>query len=1153
MELLFEDLLGLSKVKKLIESLKPGEIVNLSNVNESYKVVLAGLFFHVKQEPILVITANDYLAQKKAEDLKKILGQEVLYFPMESIHEYFSDAHSQEIDHQRLKVLERITSKEKVLVVASVEALMKKMTIRKRFVDLGFCLGEGEELEQTILIEKLFNLGYERVTQVEAPGQYAQRGGIIDVFSITACHPCRVEFWGDTVESIRSFDTETQLSIDGVKEISIAPGREIILSEEERMQALALINKKYQKKMEYAPLLERINENSGKYDETLFCFLKEEESLVQYMEKGICIWDEPPRIKESLGVFQEKTQHDFETLSNEKLMFPEESHKFFGLTQLEKAIETWAQIRMHLFTSKGKKGISMDMDSKDVDSFIGDISIFIKYIRNALNKKLIINLRCKNEEGIKRLKDILAQENIHQLTTEPLPGIQLSLGELTKGFELPSENFLCINQKEILRENLREKKRGRKKGKKLDSFTQLNQGDYVVHDTHGIGIYRGIEQLKIDATIKDLMVIEYANDARFLCPVDQMDAIQVYVGTGEKKPRINQLGTNDWSRSKKRVKAAVEDMADELIALYAKRKSLVGYAFGPDSSWQKEFEDDFPYTETDDQLQAVEEIKMDMEASQPMDRLLCGDVGYGKTEVALRAAFKAVMEGKQVVLLVPTTILAQQHYQTAKERFKKYPIGLGLLSRFKTKKEQGTVLKELKTGRLDMVIGTHRLLSKDVEFHELGLLIVDEEQRFGVRHKEQIKQLKENVDVLTLSATPIPRTLHMSMVGVRDMSVIDEPPEGRRPVQTYVLETSPGIIKDAIEREIGRNGQVYFVHNRIHDIFEVARKLQKLVPHARIVVAHGRMTGSELEDIMVDFLEKKYDILVTTTIIESGLDIKNANTLIVDNGDHMGLSQLYQLRGRVGRSDVQGYAYVTHPPRILSEVSQKRLQAIKDFTAFGSGFKIALRDLEIRGAGNILGAEQSGNLATVGYELYCRILEEALQYGMGEGKKTMDQELKINLDVSSYIPENYIDDEELKYDIYKKLSYIKTQADYDELEDELIDRFGEIPDGVYNLMALAMVKHIGKILGMTEIREKSQTVFFTFDNEKEVPIPEPEVLEILFKKYHLKLNAGKGDLIRWKISLKHENDQIYLKELENFLRMVQDGKIKEKKQSTVLN
>ncbi|MGV8905150.1 MAG: transcription-repair coupling factor [Acetobacterium sp.] len=1143
MDLLYEDLLGLEKTKVILAALTPTGIVNLSNMNNSLKEVLTGLIYQKQEKQIIYITATDYLAQKKAAALKKLLHEEVLYFPMESIHDYFADVHSQEISQQRLGVLEAILSGKKRVVVTGVEALLKKCMPLKKFQGLTFTLAREDAWDPLVLVDRLFAIGYNGVYQVESRGQYAHRGGILDVFPPTGSQAYRIEFFGDTIESIRCFDPETQLSTQGVDRVSIPPGREIILDPVERKKALTLINKHYGAVPEYAGLIERIMEDPGAHDETLISFIKSEALFVDYLGDCICIWDEPPRIRESQVHFQEKIQQNFETLMHEYIMFPEEQNKFYALSKIEKAMECQAQLKLHLFTSRGKKGISMDLGAKDTDSFLGRLPLFIKLIKEQLQKNAIINLRARDELGLNKLKEMITEADIHNFTQTANPGIQLSIGELASGFELPDDGLICINQSEVLKESISARRQKRKKGRKIDSFTQLSQGGFVVHDTHGIGIYRGIEQLKIDNTIKDLLVIEYANDARFYCPVDQMEAIQVYVGTGEKKPKVNQLGTNDWNKSKSRVKAAVEDMADELIALYAKRRSLVGYAYGPDSSWQTEFEESFPYVETNDQLQAVEEIKADMETPRPMDRLLCGDVGYGKTEVALRAVFKAIMEGKQVVLLVPTTILAQQHYQTAVERFKKYPVSIGLLSRFKTKTEQEKSLKELAVGQMDLIIGTHRLLSKDVIFKDLGLLVVDEEQRFGVRHKERIKQLKENVDVLTLSATPIPRTLHMSMVGVRDMSVIDEPPAGRRPVLTYVMEYSPAIIKDAIERELTRQGQIFFVHNRIHDIYEVSRKLQKLVPEARIVVAHGRMTGPELEDIMVDFLKEDYDILVTTTIIESGLDIKNANTLIVDNGDHMGLSQLYQLRGRVGRSDVQGYAYVTHKPKVLSEISQKRLKAIKDFTAFGSGFKIALRDLEIRGAGNILGSAQSGNLATIGYELYCRILEEAVQRRMGENKDFSTSELIINLDVSSYIPENYISNEELKYDIYKKLSYVKSKTDYDELEDELLDRFGEIPDGVYNLMALAMIKHLGKSLGMTEIRDRGHSVLFTFDGSREVPIPEPDLMKELFEKYNIKFNAGKGDELRWRIVLKHEKDQVFLRELSKFLEMLVSEKI----------
>ncbi|MBC3803596.1 transcription-repair coupling factor [Acetobacterium fimetarium] len=1135
MQLLYQDLMRSEKIETLIGQLSSREIINLSNMNGGLKEVLTGLVFGHVGERILYIAATDYQAQKIARELETILPQKVLYFPMEPIHDYFADVHSHEISHQRLDVFEKLLSDEKYVVVAGAETLLKKLMPRKRFESLVFSLALEDTADPVELMTRFYDLGYEAVSQVEAKGQVAHRGGIIDVFPPTGEQAYRIDFFGDTIESIRHFDPQTQLSTHNLEKAEILPGREIILDEDERSKAFRQIRKNYGDSLEYAALIERLSEDPTAHDETLFAFIKTDATLLDYIGECLVIWDEPPRIKESEGVFQKKLFSDLETLMQDYLMLPEEKNKFYSFSKIEKAVEKQTQLKYHLFTSRGKKGITLDMGVKDNDSFLGQWPLFVAFIQKQLAKNAIIQLRARDEAGLQKIEKLLTEAEIYRFTKDVMPGIQLVIGEINSGFEMPEERLVCVNQSEIIKESGRDKKRRKKKGRKIDSFTQLNQGDFVVHDTHGIGIYRGIEQLKIDETRKDLMVIEYANDARFYCPVDQMDAIQVYVGTGEKKPKINQLGTNDWSKSKSRVKAAVAEMADELITLYAQRQNLKGYAFGPDSNWQREFEESFPHEETNDQLQAVEEIKADMESTRPMDRLLCGDVGYGKTEVALRAIFKAVMEGKQVAFLVPTTILAQQHYQTVMDRFKKYPVSVGVLSRFRTKTEQEKTIKELAAGQIDLVIGTHRLLSKDVKFKDLGLLVVDEEQRFGVGHKERIKQLKENVDVLTLSATPIPRTLHMSMIGVRDMSIIDEPPAGRRPVLTYVMEFNDAIVKDAIERELARNGQVYFVHNRIHDIFEVARKIQKLVPDARILVAHGRMTGSELEDIMLDFLEYNYDILVTTTIIESGLDIKNANTLIIDNGDYMGLSQLYQLRGRVGRSNVQGYTYVTHRPKVLSELSQKRLKAIKDFTAFGSGFKIALRDLEIRGAGNILGSAQSGNLATIGYELYCRILDEAVNERLGKKTAFATSELIINLNVSSYIPERYISDEELKYDIYKKLSYVKSQDDYNDLEDELLDRFGEIPDGVYNLMALAMIKHLGRSLGMTEIRERGSSVLFTFDNKREIPIPAPELMKRLFDEYKIKFNAGKGDQIRWRIVLKHEKDQTYLNELGKIL------------------
>lgn len=1055
-----------------------------------------------------------------------------MYFPLEPLHDYFADVHSREITNQRLLVFKKRSEAKRAIVVVGVESLLKQFLPLADFKKLEIKRQVDEVCDPMDLIEKLIQLGYERHYQAEAKGQFAHRGGIIDVFTPVGESAYRLEFFGDTIESIRLFDPISQLSLDNLDRVVITPAREIIVGKDDK--SLKKLKKKYGKDDRYQSLLEQMTEDG----DLSFSLSAGRATLIDYLNQALIIWDEPTDINRSIAAYQEKLNADLEALIEEGKFFPEQKKQFCTFSKLEKQMEAFQQLKFTTFGSRSKKGASIDLEVTDVEPFLGQVPRFLDYLKDRLSDQYRIIILSQDQADQAKMKESLALADIHRFSSGVAPGVQLVIGDLPSGFELAGEKLSCLSQKDILAQSPGRGKKRSKKGKKIDRFTQLNMGDYVVHDVHGIGIYRGIEQLKIGETIKDLIVIEYAKEAKFYCPVDQMEAISVYVGTGEKKPRINQLGTTEWDRSKARVKQAVEEMADELIELYAKRKQLKGYAFGTDTSWQKEFEEAFPHQETNDQLQAVEEIKSDMESTQPMDRLLCGDVGYGKTEVALRAVFKAVLDSKQVAFLVPTTILAQQHYQTMLERFSNYPIKVGLLSRFKSRREQEEVLARLATGEIDCVVGTHRIFSGDVSFKDLGLLIIDEEQRFGVIHKEKIKQMKKNIDVLTLSATPIPRTLHMSMIGVRDMSLIDEPPEGRRPVLTYVMEYNDMMMGDAIEREINRRGQVYFVHNRINDIYDISARIRRQVPKARIGVAHGRMSGQELEDVMMDFLNYKYDVLVTTTIIESGLDIKNANTLIVDNGDHMGLSQLYQLRGRVGRSDTQAYAYITHKAKMLSEISKKRLKAIKDFTAFGSGFKIAMRDLEIRGAGNILGAAQSGNLASIGYELYCRILDQAVNSRLGKPLVEEEKEVSIHLNVSSYIPEHYIQDEELKYDLYKKLSYIRTKEDYDDLEDELIDRFGEIPDGVYHLMSLAMIKHLGQALGMTDIKQRGNSVNLTFDGQKEIPLPRPEAIETLFKKYSIKFKAGKKEEVKWRIYLKKENDQAYLRDLAEFLNFL---------------
>lgn len=1140
MNQLFDVLKGTPKIEQFFEAIQASKGLNLSNVKTGLKGFLALLAFEQFNRNVLFLTYSDREAQKKFDVLKKIYSEsEVLYYPLEPVHDYFSDAHSQDITNQRMYVIEKLLLGGKYIIVASIDSVLKKMIPKEKIKSLFFSISVGDIFDLEQLVERFIQLGYERVYQVESKGQFSLRGGILDIYSVTSESGVRLEFFDDEVDSIRFFDVENQLSYQQVDRIDIAPAKEILLTVEERERVLKMIHKKYDGNNLYEELVEKLDQSGAEADETFFAFTKENDSFLDYIGDCIGIFDEYTRIKETYDIYIKKTWLDYEALISQGYILSEEKNKFYTLHHIEKSVENLPVVKPYLFTSRAKKGINLDMNSRDIESFAGQTPLFLEFLKRRLLLDYRINICCKSEKTRETIKQFLTEQDIFSFQGGDGPGINLSVGEISEGFEMEAERIVYINETEIFKERRILSKKKKHKGRKIDSFAELHVGDFVVHDIHGIGIYRGIEQMTISDVTKDLMVIEYAGDARLYIPVEQMDSVQVYIGTGgDKKPKVNQMGNSDWQKAKSRAQKSVEDMADELIALYAKRRSLKGYAFGPDTSWQREFEDDFPYVETDDQLRCIEEIKADMESEIPMDRLLCGDVGYGKTEVALRAAFKAIMDGKQVAMLVPTTILAQQHYNTIMERFRKYPISVEMISRFRTPGRQKEILSDLAFGKLDMIIGTHRILSQDVIFKDLGLLIVDEEQRFGVRSKEKIKQIKKNVDVLTLSATPIPRTLHMSMSGVRDMSVIEEPPQGRRPVQTYVMAYNPLIIQDAINRELGRNGQVYYVHNRVYDIHEVALNVQSLVPDARIVIAHGRMNGSELEEIMVNFLNHEFDILVTTTIVESGLDVKNANTMIVDNGDHFGLSQLYQLRGRVGRSDIQAYAYVTHKKEILTEIAQKRLKAIKDFTAFGSGFKVAMRDLEIRGAGNILGGQQSGHLFKIGYELYCRILEETISNKMEGTEVEIEEPIRINLDIDGYIPANYISSEELKYDVYKKLTYIRSYEDYDDLEEELIDRFGEIPNGVYNLMSIAMIKNMASSIGVKEIKQKGTFIYLTFSDKKKVFVPDAEKMPELTRKYKVKFKAGNIKDICWSFNLSSTKDHDILKEMTEFFEIL---------------
>ena len=1064
------------------------------------------------EKSALVITYNDSQAKKIHEDLHYFFGEKVLYFPAEPTIHYFVEAYSPEVSIERLRVLEALAHRKQKIIVTSIDAVMKKMIAKEDFDKYQKNLEIGQTIEIQDLQKLLESSGYERVLEVESPGQYNIRGGIIDLYPMTSQEPYRLEFFDDEIDSIRSFDPLSQRSLEKHEKITLSPARELLLSEEVKQEAIknfeTEINKyikslKSKGKKESAQdiqeklysRLEAFKEGREKSLEFLLPYMNYTfDTLLEYLsEDSIVFLDQPHRIKEKYDHTTFELEEDFKGLLSRGEVLPNQYEIFFSYHQLTIAMEQrslciFQTLLRNVDPFKPKKIFSFA--SRSMQPFHGKIDLLVEELRHWKKRRYAVVILTENWERTKQLVKDLGD---YQLTAIAKKNTQEDLqegkiivlpGALHRGVEYPETKVAIISEKEIFLQQQKKTKRRKKQGKrKIESFTDLNIGDYVVHEAHGIGIYLGLEKIQVEGIQKDYLHIKYGQGDKLYVPTDQMDLIQPYIGAESRAPKLNKLGGNEWKRAKGKVQKAVEDMAEELLKLYALRQTIEGYSFSKDTPWQIQFEERFPYEETLDQLQAIQEVKKDMESSTAMDRLLCGDVGYGKTEVAIRAAFKAVMDGKQVAVLVPTTILAQQHYNTMIERFSGYPISIDMLSRFRSKVEQKQTLKDIKTGMVDIVVGTHRIVQKDIQFKDLGLLIIDEEQRFGVGHKEKLKEWKKNVDVLSLSATPIPRTLHMSLVGIRDMSVIEQPPEERYPVQTYVLEDNEQLIRDAILREIHRGGQVYYVYNRVEDIDKVAHNLRTLVPESKIAIAHGQMSENELENTMMAFIEGEYDVLVCTTIIETGLDMPNVNTIIISDADRLGLSQLYQLRGRVGRSTRQAYAYITYKKdKVLTEVAEKRLQAIKEFTEFGSGFKVAMRDLEIRGAGNLLGADQHGHMAAIGYDLYCKMLDEALRKMKGLPMEKR-RETSIELQVDAFIPDWYIHKESQRIQMYKKMVGMESMEDLYDVEEEIEDRFGDLPKSVRNLLMISYMKSLAQKLNIHSIQQKKNQVYLYMDKE----------------------------------------------------------------------
>ena len=1083
--------------------------INIYGISESGKSYIINGIFEENDNSMVVVTHSDVDAKNLYEDLS-FYTTDVFYFPVREVVFYNVDAISGDLRWARLKVIKEILQNErKKIIVTSIDALTSLYTPKEYYLRYSMIIKTGDDIDLKEISKSLLQCGYERVEVVEGKGEFSFRGGILDVFPPTSAYPYRVELFGDEVDSIRTFNTESQRSIEKVEEFSIFPSKEVIVDDECRSRAVQNINEELKKVIanvskENKESVEKIKGIVGKniellnntyYFETIDSYLpffyEKLDSFFDYLQGYTFVVDDFKRSSGKMESIYYEFNENYMSFLQRGDILPSQNSLLLNKGELESKLENSSLITLSSFLNKSDglfNTVDIGFEEVTLNKYNGQLNMLIEDIQERKEKKYKTVILAGTRPRGERLVKTLMEKGIFSTYKDSIDKIEagevvITFGNLLRGFDYPELELSIISDKDIFGETRRKRsgKAVRKKGvAKITSFAELKPGDYVVHANHGIGVYKGIKQMAAGGTTRDYLDIVYDKGDKLYVPVDQLDLVQKYIGSEGNSPKINKLGGAEWQKAKAKARKSINEIAQDLVKLYAARATLKGHSFGKDTEWQRQFEDEFPYEETPDQLASLEEIKSDMESDKPMDRLLCGDVGYGKTEVAIRAAFKAVMDGKQVAFLVPTTILAEQHYNNFIKRFSDFPIKIDMISRFRTPKQQKATLQALKEGNVDILIGTHRLVSKDIVFKDLGLLIVDEEQRFGVAQKEKIKGMKKNVDVLTLSATPIPRTLHMSLTGVRDISVIETPPEDRYPIQTYVVEQNDQLIRDAILREIGRGGQVYFVYNRVESIDSMANYIRDLVPECKVGIMHGQMTEKELETEMIAFMNKEYDVLVCTTIIETGIDISNVNTMIVHNADKMGLSQLYQLRGRVGRANRIAYAYFIYTKdKILTEVAEKRLKALKDFTELGSGFKIAMRDLEIRGAGNMMGSSQHGHMASIGYDLYCRMLEDTIKLIKGEIENE-PIETSVDIKVDAFIPSSYITDEIQKIEVYKKIAAIENINDFMEIKSELEDRYSSIPDSVYNLMDIAYIKSICKGLYIEDIKETAKELRFKF-------------------------------------------------------------------------
>ncbi|HHG6316702.1 transcription-repair coupling factor [Streptococcus pneumoniae] len=1056
-----------------------------------------------KEDRIVLLTSTYGEAEGLVSDLISILGEELVYpFLVDDAPMVEFLMSSQEKIISRVEALRFLTdSSKKGILVCNIVASRLILPSPNAFKDSIVKISVGEEYDQHAFIHQLKENGYRKVTQVQTQGEFSLRGDILDIFEISQLEPCRIEFFGDEIDGIRSFEVETQLSKENKTELTIFPASDMLLREKDYQRGQSALEKQISKtlspilKSYLEEILSSFHQKQSHADSRKFLSLCYDKTwtVFDYIEKDTPIFfDDYQKLMNQYEVFErDLAQYFTEELQNSKAF---SDMQYFS--DIEQIYKKQSPVTFFSNLQKGLGNLKFDkiyqFNQYPMQEFFNQFSFLKEEIERYKKMDYTIILQSSNSMGSKTLEDMLEEYQIkldsRDKTNICKESVNLIEGNLRHGFHFVDEKILLITEHEIFQKKLKRRFRRQhvSNAERLKDYNELEKGDYVVHHIHGIGQYLGIETIEIKGIHRDYVSVQYQNGDQISIPVEQIHLLSKYISSDGKAPKLNKLNDGHFKKAKQKVKNQVEDIADDLIKLYSERSQLKGFAFSADDDDQDAFDDAFPYVETDDQLRSIEEIKRDMQASQPMDRLLVGDVGFGKTEVAMRAAFKAVNDHKQVVILVPTTVLAQQHYTNFKERFQNFAVNVDVLSRFRSKKEQTATLEKLKNGQVDILIGTHRVLSKDVVFADLGLMIIDEEQRFGVKHKETLKELKKQVDVLTLTATPIPRTLHMSMLGIRDLSVIETPPTNRYPVQTYVLEKNDSVIRDAVLREMERGGQVYYLYNKVDTIVQKVSELQELIPEASIGYVHGRMSEVQLENTLLDFIEGQYDILVTTTIIETGVDIPNANTLFIENADHMGLSTLYQLRGRVGRSNRIAYAYLMYrPEKSISEVSEKRLEAIKGFTELGSGFKIAMRDLSIRGAGNLLGKSQSGFIDSVGFELYSQLLEEAIAKRNGNANANANTRTKGNaeliLQIDAYLPDTYISDQRYKIEIYKKIRQIDNRVNYEELQEELIDRFGEYPDVVAYLLEIGLVKSYLDKVFVQRVERKDNKITIQFE------------------------------------------------------------------------